>query len=69
VSDACSLADGSGSSRRNLVRVRTAGPACIAKLKTRPKHLSHIGLGQIRLRARAALTTFKTLKTDLGTGL
>jgi hypothetical protein len=49
--------------------VRTAGPACIAKLKTRPKHLSHIGLGQIRLRARAALTTFKTLKTDLGTGL
>ena len=57
--DGCSLPDGS----ETWVVVRTAGPVVYRKLIAAKTFEPHC------LRARAALTTFKTLKTDHGTGL
>jgi hypothetical protein len=48
------------------VVVRTAGRACVYR-KLTPG--THIDSAQMMFRAGAALTTFKTLKTDRGTGL
>jgi hypothetical protein len=49
--------------------VRRAGPGGYRGADRVRGDLSHIGSGPITLRARAALTAFKTLKTDRGTGL
>ena len=62
--DGCSLADGSGQvAGETSVVVRTTGPA-VSEAESRQRHLSHTGSGQVTLRVHAALTTFKTLKSD-----
>ena len=62
--DGCSLPDGS----ETWVVVRTAGPLVYRKLIA-AKTFERTLVQRRSLRARAALTTFKTLKTDRGTGL